>query len=150
MKQKLLNATPDIAFFGAIIGAFLLDRFIPVAGFIESPFCYVGWLLAVIGGVLATKSLALLRKRASSDVERTSHVLITDNLFRFSRNPLYFSELLVVVGVAVALGSLAAFAAPIVYVIIVGLAVISYEENQLRKKFGAKYEAYVRSVRRWI
>jgi protein-S-isoprenylcysteine O-methyltransferase Ste14 len=150
LKQKLLNATPDITLFGAIVGAYFLDRFIPVVELIGPPFSYIGWLVALAGVVLVGQSLSLLRERASSDVVRTSQVLITDNLFAFSRNPLYASELLVVIGVVVVLGSLTAIAAPVIYIVVVRQAAISYEENQLKKKFGAKYEAYARSVRRWM
>ncbi len=141
---------PDSTLFGAIVGAYLLDRFAPVIEFIKPPLGYVGWLLVVVGFVLVARTISLLRKRASSDVVQTPNTLITDGLFALSRNPLYAAELLIVTGVAIVLGSLSAFVAPVVYMVIVGWFVIPFEESQLRRKFGAKYEAYARSVRRWI
>lgn len=150
MKQKLLNIAPDSALFGAIVGAYLLDRFIPVNELIKPPLVYVGWLLVVVGFVFVAKTITLLRKRASSNVVRTSNILITDGVFALSRNPLYAAELLIVMGVAIVLGSLSAFIAPVAYIVIVSWFVVPFEEGQLRKKFGLEYEAYARSVRRWI
>ena len=150
MKQRLLNAAPDLALFGAILGAYLLDRFVPVAELIRLPFSYAGWLVIMFGVTFAAKSIILLRKRASSDVVRTSKTLITDDLFALSRNPLYAAELLIVTGVAVVLGSLTAFCGPVVYMMIMERFVIPFEESQLSDKFGTKYEAYTRSVRRWV
>lgn len=150
MKQKFLNIVPDSALIGTIVGAYLLDGYVPIIKLIKPPLGYVGALLIIVGFVFVAKTITLLRKRASSDVVHTSNILITNGLFALSRNPLYASELLIVTGVAIILGSLSAFAAPVVYLVIVGGFVIPFEEGQLRRKFGLKYEAYMRSVRRWI
>lgn len=150
MNQKLLNSLPDIALIGAIAGAYLLDTFIPIIEAIQPSFSYAGWLLVVAGIVFAARSLALLRKDASSDVVRTSQFLITHDVFALSRNPLYASELLVIIGIAVILGSLGGFIAPVTYAVIMARVVIPFEESQLRKKFGVKYKVYARSVRRWV
>jgi protein-S-isoprenylcysteine O-methyltransferase Ste14 len=144
------NALPDIILFGLIVGAYLLDHFAPVIEVIGSPFNYFGWALIVVGLVLGVKSISILRKRASSDVIHTSSVLITDGLYSLSRNPLYASELLMIAGVSIALGSLAALCAPVLYVVIIGRFVIPFEESQLSKKFGSKYKTYMSLVRRWI
>lgn len=150
LNPRLLNALPDIALFGTIVGAFFLDRFAPIAELVPPPFNYMGWLLVSGGVVLTARSINLLRKYASSDVVRTSQRLITHDLFTVSRNPLYAAELLLIIGLAVAFGSLGAFAAPVIYVVVVGGVVIPFEENELKNKFGARYDTYKRSVRRWL
>ncbi len=144
------NTLPDITLLGLVIGSYLLDHFAPVIEVIGLPFNYLGLALIVVGLVSGITSIVILRKRASSDVVHTSNVLITDSLYSLSRNPLYASELLIVAGVAIALGSLAALCAPLLYVVIIGTFVIPFEEDQLRKKFGSKYKAYLSLVRRWI
>jgi protein-S-isoprenylcysteine O-methyltransferase Ste14 len=70
--------------------------------------------------------------------------------YRFSRNPLYFSLLLLLSGVAILLSSLWLFLAiPILYVLFLFKAV-KPEEEYLLQKFGDEYLHYSEKVRRWI
>ena len=70
--------------------------------------------------------------------------------FRFSRNPVYLSMVLGLIGLAVLLGT----ASPIVVIVLFALVIqarfIGPEEEMLREDFGEKYEAYTRRVRRWF
>ncbi len=76
--------------------------------------------------------------------------LIVRGLYRYSRNPMYLGVLLVVLGWS------AVFASPqlLIYAMGVGLAVhlfvVFYEEHALLRSFGRDYEAYRKSVPRWI
>jgi protein-S-isoprenylcysteine O-methyltransferase Ste14 len=77
-------------------------------------------------------------------------VLITDGLYRFSRNPMYLGFVLVLLGVTVLLGSLSTLLVTAVYFLITDRWYIQYEEQALTKKFGARYQQYKTRTRRWI
>ena len=81
--------------------------------------------------------------------ERAS-VLVTHGIYRYTRNPMYLSLLLLLVAYASHLGTWVAFAGPVAYVAYITRFQILPEERVLLSKFGAEYEAYRRRVRRWI
>ena len=70
--------------------------------------------------------------------------------YRWVRNPIYISALLVVIGEAWLFLSLSLLLYAIVIAIISHLFVISYEEPTLRRNFGQAYEEYLHTVPRWI
>ena len=76
--------------------------------------------------------------------------LVAVGPYRWVRNPIYLAALLIVAGQAWLFGS----AALLLYagLVAVGfhLLVIAYEEPTLRAQFGQQYEAYRRTVSRWI
>jgi protein-S-isoprenylcysteine O-methyltransferase Ste14 len=76
--------------------------------------------------------------------------LVVIGLYRYVRNPMYLGVLLVLLGEVVFFQSLALLGYAAVWLLIVHLNVIVYEEPNLRRKFATSYERYSVSVRRWI
>lgn len=76
--------------------------------------------------------------------------LVTGGVFRFTRNPMYLSLLLLVVAYATRLDSLAVWIAPVVFLAYVTRFQIIPEERILQQKFGAAFDAYRAGTRRWI
>lgn len=74
--------------------------------------------------------------------------LVQGGVFAHSRNPLYLGNLLIIVGLAVMVHSLPLYLIGIPFFIFVYAAIIAAEENFLRGKFGAEYEAYCGRVNR--
>lgn len=70
--------------------------------------------------------------------------------YRWVRNPMYISALLVVGGEAWLFLSAALVVYLIAMAIVVHLFVIGYEEPTLSRTFGETYAQYRRSVHRWI
>lgn len=81
--------------------------------------------------------------------ERASR-LVAAGIYRYSRNPMYLSLLLALAAWATWLGSLAAAVIVPGFVWAMNRWQIRPEERALAALFGAEYEAYRRSVRRWI
>ena len=81
--------------------------------------------------------------------DKASH-LVTDGLYRFTRNPMYLGLLLVMLGGALFLQSYAALIGPLLFVGSMTALQIKPEERVLRQKFGAEYDEYVSQTRRWI
>jgi protein-S-isoprenylcysteine O-methyltransferase Ste14 len=76
--------------------------------------------------------------------------LITDGIYRFTRNPMYLGMVTMLGGVAVFIGTLSFYAVTIVYFVIIDRWFCLYEEAKLVVTFGRDYDSYRSKVRRWI
>lgn len=95
-------------------------------------------------------SFTFTRARTTILPHRGSAALVSSGPFRFSRNPIYLGNLMILTGVGFVAGSLW----HIVLVPILALAVfhlaIKREEAHLRARFPQDWADYSASVRRWI
>ena len=102
---------------------------------------------------LAIQSVAAKRFRkagTSFSLEGDSSSLVTSGPFRYSRNPIYLGMLLWLLGLAILLGSLSAFALPVLVFLLANFILIPMEERSMREKFGEEYLDYQSRVRRWF
>ena len=76
--------------------------------------------------------------------------LVTSGPFRFSRNPMYLGIVVMLLGIALWLGSWPMLIAPVGFFVFMSLVRIPYEEQRLGDIFGEAYVSYTRRVRRWI
>ena len=77
-------------------------------------------------------------------------VLVARGLYRFIRNPMYFSGLLVLLGESLLFESRTLLVYAFCIWIAYSLFVLLYEEPALRDKFGETYVEYCKRVPRWI
>ena len=70
--------------------------------------------------------------------------------YRWVRNPIYVAALLIVGGEAGLFGSVPLLLYAAALAVAFHLLVTGYEERTLRTRFGDQYEAYRRTVRRWL
>jgi protein-S-isoprenylcysteine O-methyltransferase Ste14 len=75
--------------------------------------------------------------------------LVVRGPYRFVRNPMYLGAVTALAGAALYHGSLALAAYAAVFLLLMHVFVCGYEEPTLRRMFGADYERYCASVRRW-
>jgi len=76
--------------------------------------------------------------------------LVVSGLYRFTRNPMYLGLLLILIGIALLLGSMASGLIVIGFIAYITAFQIKPEEERLTKLFGAEYEQYKKRVRRWL
>jgi protein-S-isoprenylcysteine O-methyltransferase Ste14 len=76
--------------------------------------------------------------------------LVLSGAFSWTRNPMYLGFLLMLIGVGLALGSLAALGGPLLFFVAADRWYIPFEEKRLAATFGTDYDEYRDSVRRWI
>jgi protein-S-isoprenylcysteine O-methyltransferase Ste14 len=123
----------------------------PIVRVVPFPLNLIGVLPVLLGALIVRRTRMLFAQyRTPIHPRGTPTALITTGPFRFTRNPIYLSFLLVAVGWAGLLGSLSAFIAPILFFAVVNPAVIPYEEAALRRSIGRPYEEYQQRVRRWL
>lgn len=76
--------------------------------------------------------------------------LVVSGLYNYIRNPMYIGVLLIIIGHFIWFGYWGLLIYAVVVWIAFNLFVRLYEEPNLRKRFGAEYENYLKSVPRWI
>ena len=112
-----------------------------------------GLLLMVLGGAVALAGVMQFR-RAHTTVDprepNKTTSLVTDGVYRFSRNPMYLGFVLMLTGWSFVLGSLVTIALAAAYAAYIDVFQIRPEEAALRAHFGAAFDAYRQRVRRWI
>jgi len=118
----------------------------------RDPFQLLGILLAVLGvGLLATCIWEFARRgRGTLAPVDPPRELVVQGLYRFVRNPMYFSVATILLGelLIVRTAALALYCG--CWLALVNLFVIGYEEPALRRQFGESYERYTKRVGRWI
>lgn len=77
-------------------------------------------------------------------------VLVSDGLFRWSRNPMYLGFTLALIGLAIGLGSIVGVLAPGIFLLVANQWYIPFEEKQMRQTFHKQYEDYSQLVMRWL
>lgn len=81
---------------------------------------------------------------------KTSSFLVTDGLYRFSRNPMYLGMVLILGGVALLLGSLTPIGVLSLFPVMINYQFIRRQEQMLTTQFGQDWLEYKTQVRRWI
>ena len=125
--------------------------FLPSPFIIRPPLTWAGILIIAAGLLLALRCRALfLHPRTPMSPYESPVVLITGGPFRFSRNPAYLSMAIILSGSAVLMGTLVPFLFTALFIVIIEVLFIPYEEQRLAEAFGGEYLEYRGQVRRWV
>jgi len=107
-------------------------------------------LAAGIAGSLWTLILHFSESREGLDWEPDKNYLLTRGSYRFSRNPMYLSELTLQFGRVLLYGSVAVFISFLVWLAWFSFVQIPQEERTIEAHFGEAYREYKRMVPRWF
>lgn len=109
--------------------------------------------LAGLGVAIAVSGVIGFRRARTTvlpeNPEKTS-ALVTDGIYRISRNPMYLGLVLVLTAWAVALAAPWALLGPACFALYIRRFQIRPEERVLAAKFGEGFARYCNQVRRWI
>ncbi|MBV8106573.1 MAG: isoprenylcysteine carboxylmethyltransferase family protein [Hyphomicrobiales bacterium] len=148
MPKTLLPPTYFLASLGLMAALALL---LPVADVLPWAWRVLG-LAPIAAGVwlnLAADRAFKARATTIKPFERSS-ALLTDGVFRISRNPMYLGMILILVGVAMLIGSLSPFFVVAGFTAIIEMRFIPLEERMLAETFGNAWTAYSARTRRWL
>src|SRR6266498_4688259 len=84
-----------------------------------------------------------------SPIDPPKH-LVVRGLYRYVRNPMYVSVVMVLLGEAILFMSMPVLIEAGIFIVLANLFVILYEERVLGKQFGKSYDEYRQTVGRWI
>ena len=76
--------------------------------------------------------------------------LVTEGMYRYSRNPMYLGLLLLTISSTIWFGTWFGIIINILFIFLINFLQIIPEEEALLEIFGEEYEEYKKNVRRWI
>ena len=143
---------PVYALLSAVL-MWTLSKIWPGAFWLDYPWRWAGPVIMVSAFLLDLDSLFIFRRNHTTinplHPEQTS-TLVTEGLYRFTRNPMYLGLLIVLTGWSIYLGNITALFVLPLFALVITYWQIVPEERVLEQKFGDHYLAYKRSVRRWL
>ena len=110
-------------------------------------------LLLILGFYIIIRSSRLFAKAKTSINPLRPHKstsLITNDIYKYIRNPMYFGYLLILLSSLVYLGTLLSIIIIPLFIFIINFIQIKPEEQALKDLFGPNYDEYLLKVRRWI
>jgi protein-S-isoprenylcysteine O-methyltransferase Ste14 len=140
---------PPVWTVGAVALAWVLSLILPwrVLGVIGTA---LGILLVLAGlALMAAAVWEMTRARTTVIPRRQPSALVTSGVFRWSRNPIYLGDALVVAGAMLWFQVLWALPMVAVFCWIIETRFIRGEELRLTESFGAEYGLWTGQVRRW-
>ena len=151
MNAKLIEIRPPRIGASLVALAAVVHWLFPVPDVGVFSSFWAGSVLASLGFLLMTGAWWQFRRQqvAVCPTHPTTS-LITDGLFRVTRNPMYLGMSMMLFGVACYVGTLPFYVAAALYVLILDRLYCRFEEKKLAITFGQAYEDYRIRVRRWL
>jgi protein-S-isoprenylcysteine O-methyltransferase Ste14 len=131
----------------------VLDRWLPLAHWIDRPWNRIAVAPVVLAVAVTAAALMRFREARTTvnpvDLSKSSR-LVTDGIFRVSRNPMYLGLSLLLIGWALWLGSASPWGIPPMFVLVITWLQIVPEEQALGRLFGEPYVVYRQRTARWL
>jgi protein-S-isoprenylcysteine O-methyltransferase Ste14 len=142
---------PPTYLYVAIVLMLVLKFLFPVKMIIPFPWELLGLIPLALG-----IALNLMADRSFREAKTTvkpfqeSAALVTDGVYRISRHPMYLGFVLILLGLAVLLGSVTPFVVVPIFAIVMERVFIAVEEGMLEEKYGQSWLGYKSRTHRWV
>ncbi|MBN1505820.1 MAG: isoprenylcysteine carboxylmethyltransferase family protein [Sedimentisphaerales bacterium] len=135
----------------ALAAMALLHLVLPLRQIAAFPRRLVGVLPVLLGFALNMTADARLKQRGTTvkPFENPAS-FVTTGVYRMTRNPMYLGFTLILLGVALLMGSLSAFFIIPPFAVVMEVVFIRKEERMMDAAFGGDWRAYRAKGRRWI
>lgn len=144
---------PPLFYIGIYFVAVLFQKWMPInKGFFDTVISRSIALAVVLTGLFFIfPAIWRFFKSGNTLVTvKSANSLQTSGIYAFTRNPMYLGLLLIYLGFSLCFGSWWNFLLLPVLLLIIQQYVIKREEQYLGRRFGERYFAYKKKVRRWI
>ena len=149
-----VNIPPPLAFAGTFVLGMVIDRLswwkleIPLGHWLERMIAG----LALVAGFGIMMTAVGLFKKAGTETKpwKPASAVVTDGVYRWTRNPMYLGMGLIYLGLAVFFDSLITLLLLVPLFVWITRNVIEKEEAYMAAKFGEPYLAYKAATRRWF
>jgi protein-S-isoprenylcysteine O-methyltransferase Ste14 len=148
VKAKVLPPTYLLV---ALVLILVLHFTLPVFKIVPMPWNLLGIVPLALGialNLVADKAFHQAQTTVKPFEESTA--LVTTGVFRLTRNPMYLGYLLILLGVALIVGSATPYVVIAVFALLMDRTFIRVEEQMLEKQFGQVWLEYANRVRRWL
>ena len=148
-------ALPPFIFLGFFLVGYALHYYFRLL-IVEEP--RLASILDIIGAALIIISLilpvlafkALEKSKTTHKVSKPTTVIVSDGIYKYSRNPIYLSGFILFIGISFITNSLILIILIIPLFFVIREGVVKREERYLERKFEGEYLDYKKRVRRWI
>lgn len=129
----------------------LLFHFVfPSLNAILFPYNWFGLLIAGTGFLIIRHIWNTFHQKKTTVKLEEPTFLVTEGIFKYSRNPMYIGMFMLLMGNAILSQNLLSVLLPFIFISIVWLVFVRKEEKLLEQTFGDEYVAYKTRVRRWL
>jgi protein-S-isoprenylcysteine O-methyltransferase Ste14 len=153
LKWLELRVPPPVVALLAGVLMWLAARALPALDFQLPARRTLAIAIALIGLAIAVYAVFQFRRAGTTPNPMKPHdsaTVVATGVYRYSRNPMYLGDLLILAGWAIWLANAAAFLGLPLFVAYLNRYQIAPEERALEARYGAEYTEYRRVVRRWL
>jgi protein-S-isoprenylcysteine O-methyltransferase Ste14 len=148
---RMLQYKPPRIAFMLLAAAAALQLAGPAAWYSLPASIGAGCAIVLLGFGIMTRAWWLFRISGTAICPTAATTtLLTDDIYRLTRNPMYLGIVMMLLGTAVATGGLFFYIAALLFFLIIDFAFCPYEEAKLEQGFGSSFLAYRQRVRRWL
>ena len=145
-----LPIKPPLILVASLVLGYLIDHYAPASAR-PAGWAGVGISLVAVSLLLGQWAMHQFRTQKTSVMPwKPTRLILDGGPFRFTRNPIYLSFVLLQLGVGVWHDRLAVLLMALPSALALDVLVIRREEAYLTRKFGADYLDYRSRVRRWL
>jgi protein-S-isoprenylcysteine O-methyltransferase Ste14 len=148
---KIVAFPPLLWLIGATVSG-LVHFFVFSIPILSEPFALIlGIICMLVGPSLAVPALLTMRAAGThANPAKPALLIVRGGPYRFTRNPMYLALCLVQAGIGFLLNDWITLLFVVPLALVLHFGVILPEEKYLEAKFGERYLALKRKVRRWI
>lgn len=143
---------PPVWLFGALATAWAQGRWFDMG--LSLDFALVKLLGGVFvgGGVIliALASIEFYKHKTTIIPHQHADRLITQGIFKRSRNPIYLGDSLILLGLILKWDSVLSLPLVPIFLWVIEKRFVLPEEDRLRRKFRVEFARYMQQTRRWI
>jgi len=151
MIRKYIDI-PPMLLLGALVLAWLQSRYMTLGLSLDWPLAQLlAGLFVGAGIILISLAFIEMRKYRTTIMPRqTANALVTQGIFKRTRNPIYLGDTFILLGFVLAWDAVLSLSLVPVFVWIIETRYIVPEEDSLRRKFRLEFARYLQQTRRWM
>ncbi len=147
MKTKTYPPVYFIAGFFLIIASYFI---FPGMNFVPFPVNFIGLFVLILGCMLVSQAYNLFKKYQTPHNFSKSISLIKEDVFKYSRNPMYLGMTLILLGLGICFGNIISLSISLIFFLIIHFVFVPVEEKMLETIFKESYLEYKHKIRKWI
>ena len=146
-----VKIAPPVLLFIHILVAFVLSWIFPLPFPFPKFLVWIGYALVLIGLAMPFSAAnRFIKAHTTLDPHSSVSQIVTSGPYRFSRNPIYLGFTCLLIGFPLIFKSYWGLILSPVFLVLITMLIIRYEESYLESKFGDVYISYKSRVRRWL
>ena len=148
-----LKIPPALQAFIFGLSMWIIDKYFTIGNFTFIGQKITAKIIFFVGILITFLAILSFKKaKTTSDPTNPSKAtsLVTNGIYKYSRNPMYLTIVIVLFSWMIALGNVFNVIILFIFVYYITTYQIKPEEEALTKLFGEDYRLYCKKVRRWI